>query len=427
MHLQGKDVDLSITTVGCQKSSVKSKLYNITLLDLHGKQVNAQMLSIEKISSEIVKIDCKVIAELFQLEPHMINRPNSGEIDILIGLQQFAYHPVKIRENGHLSLMKNRFGLVVAGSHPTVKRTTLQESCSLVRHATVMHLVESMTRFHSIEGLGITCTPKCGACQCGKCHPGGKDMTLNDEKEYKLIEAGISFDEESKRWIAGYPWTRNPNELPNNRQFALGMMLSTERKIEKDNDKAVMYNRQMQDMVQRKVARQVSEKELSDHEGPKYYITHHAVIKPSSKSTPCRIVFNSSAKYCGSSLNEFLAKGPSLLNSLLGILLRWRQNKVGYIGDISKMYHSIRIPYADQMTHLYFWRDCCKEKKPATYAITAVNMGDRPSACIAQICLRKSAEKLQHLYPEAADIILRNAIWMILPPARIQEKKPKQE
>ena len=90
----------------------------------------------------------------------------------------------------------------------------------------------------------------------------------------------------------------------------------------------------MQDMVDRKVARQVSTEELANYQGPKYYITHHAVMKPSSKSTPCRIVFNSSAKYCDASLNDYLAKGPSLLNSLFGILLRWRQNKIGFIGDI---------------------------------------------------------------------------------------------
>ena len=75
------------------------------------------------------------------------------------------------------------------------------------------------------------------------------------------------------------------------------------------------------------------------------------------------------------------------------------------------MFHSIKIPYEDQMTHLYFWRNCNEELPPekSLFAITAVNMGDRPSACIAQVCLRKSAERYQQEHPEAAKIIIRNA------------------
>ena len=41
--------------------------------------------------------------------------------------------------------------------------------------------------------------------------------------------------------------------------------------------------------------------------------------------------------------------------------------------------------------------------------ITKVNMGDRPSSCIAQVCLRKAAEAYQDKYPEAAEIIKRSS------------------
>ena len=292
------------------------------------------MLGIDKISSKIASIDCKEVAKLFQLDSKVVNRPNIGEIDMLIGLQQFAYHPVKIREAGHLLLMKNQFGLVIAGSHQDVEETIIKESCSLVRQATVMHLQESMNRFHSVEGLGVVCTPQCGSCQCGKCHPGGKDMTLKDEGEFQQIEAGLKFDEKGGNWLAAYPWIRSPTELPNNRKFAIKMMLATKRMLQRDSKKADVFKQQMEDLLRRGVARVVTEEEFDGYAGPRYYINYHGVMNPSSTSTPFRIVFNSSAKYCGSSLNEFLAKGPSLLNSLLGILLRWRQNQFGYVGDI---------------------------------------------------------------------------------------------
>ena len=69
------------------------------------------------------------------------------------------------------------------------------------------------------------------------------------------------------------------------------------------------------------------------------------------------------------------------------------------------MYHSIDISLPDQMTHLFLWRNCDSDAKPTTYAITAVNMGDRPSATIAQIALHKTAEAAAKQFPESSEII----------------------
>ena len=66
---------------------------------------------------------------------------------------------------------------------------------------------------------------------------------------------------------------------------------------------------------------------------------------PEKKSTLIRIVFNSSANLKGHCLNPFYwMKGPDLLNSLFGVILRFRKNAVAISGDISKMYHRILIP-----------------------------------------------------------------------------------
>ena len=80
-------------------------------------------------------------------------------------------------------------------------------------------------------------------------------------------------------------------------------------------------------------------------------------MNPNSKSTPCRIVFNSSAKIFGYFLNDYFAKGQSMLNKLLGVIMRFREVKHAFIGDIAKMYHTIAIPQLEQMTRLFLWRD----------------------------------------------------------------------
>lgn len=51
------------------------------------------------------------------------------------------------------------------------------------------------------------------------------------------------------------------------------------------------------------------------------------------------------------------------------------------------------------------------EKEPGTYAITAVNMGERPSITIGIAALKKTTERKKIELPEAATT---TTIWMML-------------
>lgn len=33
------------------------------------------------------------------------------------------------------------------------------------------------------DSIGAACDPQCGGCRCGRCPPGGKEMTLGEEKD----------------------------------------------------------------------------------------------------------------------------------------------------------------------------------------------------------------------------------------------------
>lgn len=114
-------------------------------------------------------------------------------------------------------------------------------------------------------------------------------------------------------------------------------------------------------------AKKLEKDEMTKYKGPIHYISHHAVIRPDNKSTPLRIVFNSSAIYKGHCLNEYWKKGPDFLNNLSGVLLRFREHPVAICADISKMYHRILIPERDQHVHRFLWRDMNQEKEPDVY------------------------------------------------------------
>ena len=152
-----------------------------------------EVMGIEKISTDIEMIDITETRNAFKRdEARNVFRPASGNIDMRIGFQYTAYHPVCIEAVEHLLLMKNRFGIVIARSHPSLKERTRK----LVQHAIVLHVTEA-NDFFSLETLGVSCSPACGSCKCGKCHPGAKNMTLLEEKELEMIKSGLSFEENS--------------------------------------------------------------------------------------------------------------------------------------------------------------------------------------------------------------------------------------
>ena len=153
-------------------------------------------------------------------------------------------------------------------------------------------------------------------------------------------------------------------------------------------------------MIDRGVARRLT-KEIEDYNGPVFYISHHEVLRPESKTTPCRIVFNSSANFHGHVLNEYYAKGPDMLNNLLGVLLTFR-GPIAIIGDSAIMFYSIDILLLDQMTHRFLWRDLDERMEPGTYVMSAVNMGDRPPGTMAIATLRKTAEMSRDVFPRSS-------------------------
>ena len=119
------------------------------------------------------------------------------------------------------------------------------------------------------------------------------------------------------------------------------------------------------------------------------------------------MVFNSAQVYKGVSLNSYLAKGPdSYRNTLLGILLRWREEAIPIVGDIRKMFHQVRMELLEQHCHRFLWRDMDSAREPDVYAILRVTMGDRPAPAIATEALFKTAEMFRDEHPRAAEFIL---------------------
>ena len=60
-----------------------------------------------------------------------------------------------------------------------------------------------------------------------------------------------------------------------------------------------------------------------------------------------RRVANAASKFSGQSLNNNLLTGLDLLNSLLGVLMRFRENQISVLADIEGMFMQIAISQTD--------------------------------------------------------------------------------
>ena len=307
-----------------------------------------------------------------------------GEIDVLIGFEYAGYHPVTEQSADHLLVMQNRFGKCLGGFHKLLSEKTQKTT----QHVTINHLRQiKVEDFYDVEAMGVSCNPRCGGCKCGQCPAGGKSYTLKVERELRLIEEGLTHMVD--HWVACYPWIRDPGELPDNYSFAFSRLKSLESRLRRNSNHCKVYQEQIDDMINRKVAFKLSKEEIEEYNGPIYYIAHHEVLKKDSASTPCRIVFDASGKFGEYVSNNFWAKEPDLINNLLGILLRFREGEIAVTGDIRKMYHTIKITKVDQHTHRFLWRYMNLSVEPEIYAMTSVSFGDRPAGNIATVALRK--------------------------------------
>ena len=129
-----------------------------------------------------------------------------------------------------------------------------------------------------------------------------------------------------------------------------------------------------------------------------------------SESTSCLLVFDASQSTAGGcSFNGLLAKGTNSMNSLLAIVIRWTVNPYAFHCDIKSFYNRVLLKSEYWRYQLYLWlEDLDVERPPRRKVIKTLIYGVRSSGSLAEKGLRLTAEKTQHLYPRAHDVIMKD-------------------
>ena len=125
---------------------------------------------------------------------------------------------------------------------------------------------------------------------------------------------------------------------------------------------------------------------------PKWYLPHHGVVNP-KKPEKLRVVFDCAAKYKGRSLNEELLQGPDLNNTLVGVLLRFRQDKIAIVADIEAMFHQVKVEPKDCNALRFLWWNENLDQEPEDYQMLVHIFGATSSPSVCRFALERTAEE----------------------------------
>lgn len=162
----------------------------------------------------------------------------------------------------------------------------------------------------------------------------------------------------------------------------------------------------MQKLFDSGYARELDEKDLSTPYKHVWYLSHFGEQNP-NKPEKLRLVFDCAGKVKRVCLNDFLLTGPDLYNSLLGMMLRFREHSFAFTGDIKEMFLQIKIRPEDQHVFRFLWQSSLNAPVKVCVMQSLV-FGATCSPFIAQYVKNKNALKFQDLYPEAVDVIVNN-------------------
>ena len=76
-----------------------------------------------------------------------------------------------------------------------------------------------------------------------------------------MIKGNLNYDD-NPRWVTRYPWTSDPNLLPDNYHVALATLRNTEKRLSREPEWAKKYAEHVYDIRNRGVARILSQHEL---------------------------------------------------------------------------------------------------------------------------------------------------------------------
>ena len=194
-------------------------------------------------------------------------------------------------------------------------------------------LEHRLARFWELESLGIA---------------------PQEKTVYDRFEDTIQFVE--GRHEVKMPWKEPHPLLPDNYGLARNRFNQLLLKLCKDRQLLLEFDELIKNQLKSGVM-ELMQTDSFRETGRVHYIPQHPVIRRDKDTTKVTIVYDARAREGGTSLNDCLHAGPSLLPKIMDILIRSRFHKVALVSDVEKAFHQVLIARDDRDVLRFLWID----------------------------------------------------------------------
>lgn len=239
---------------------------------------------------------------------------------------------------------------------------------------------------------------------------GNLDWSLDDE-EYAMSREDkgvLELWDNTINTVNGHyelpiPFRDENPALPDNVEMAKKRLQGLRRRLARDPGLRKGYTDEMQRLLVQDYAESVPLSELEGSQGTTWYIPHHPVFNP-NKPEKLRIVFDCAATYRDTSLNARVLQGPDLNNKLLGVLMRFRRERIAVMADIEAMFHQVRVaPQHRDALRFLWWKDGDLMRAPRPYRMKVHLFGGVWSPSCAAYALQRTLADHGDRHPLAAE------------------------
>ena len=331
---------VSLASFGADTSTPQHlDVTDVKIVSQTGEMIPLSVLVVSKIAAPFQCVTTSKLRELPYLRDltlaHPIMKANSQfDISLLIGVDYYwkIVEDHIVRGDGPTAV-QSKLGYLLSGPLAIQSSSDTITNMHIGIHDDLENTDQTLEKFWAIESSGTLPAVK------------GSDPFMDTYLKT------ISRDEDGS-YVVKFPWKEDHAPLPSNYEVCKRRTRSLVRRLVSTPELMNTYDKIIKEQEKRGFVEKVS----LTSQGPAHYIPHHHV-KKDSVTTPIRVVYDCSCQMSNNhpSLNDCLEVGPSLVNDLCSILLRFRVHKFGLTTDIEKAFLHVKLHEDDRDFTRFFW------------------------------------------------------------------------
>lgn len=223
------------------------------------------------------------------------------------------------------------------------------------------------------------------------------EISVEDKRFMEIASSSALFKD--GHYHLPLPFRDKDKVMPDNYNMVKERTRHLMKKFRKHKMYAEEYTSFMEDILKKGYAEKVPPQQLHREDGQAWYIPHHGVYH--KRKLKLRVVFDCTSSFQVTSLNKEFLQGPDLTNTLIGVLLRFRQEQIAVMAVIEAMFYQVHVDEKNRDFLMFLWWPEGDISKPLeVYRMKVHLFGAVSSPSIANFALRQTADDNRKHYSD---------------------------